>query len=706
MNQYYALIISFNPNHAALERNTQRLRQQGFNLIVVDNASKNPPNNFLSEQETILLDNNLGMAAALNIGMEEAKNRGAGWVLSLDQDTEVPENILDEFIKNVDLPDAGALCPRIIRKNENERNVTIKDEYHAIDRCPTAGFFLRVDVWEKAGKYDDWMFIDYVDYDICMKIHLLGKKIYRINSTYIVQELGKLQVNSIVYRLGISLKSKKLQNFAHVYNHSPLRNYYFVRNSLYYIRKYEKYINVKAEMNHVVKWEVKKLFLEKNRLANLKAIRNGYHDYKIKIKELERMADVNENLRLNGEEHTKGLLNQIFVQAKKMQGNDWISLFLLGISFIPGKLWKLVNPYIWVVSEYKHLARDNGYWFYKYVRENCPNQKVYYPISNDSADREKIAPLGNIVRFSSFKHYMLFWAAQKQFTSSKNGGFPSRICEDLVQWNFHRFQYVMLNHGITKGKSTVVDASKTNYDYICTCSDLDRKIIIEDNGQPEDKVLSIGFARHDNLDNSMSEDNLILVMPTWRSWVNYKRGRNNKETEAIIKKFLESQYYIKYQELINDTRLLNYLECNNLKLVFYLHDYAQLYSDYYKSPSENIVIAHSENYDIQTLLKRASLLITDYSSVCYDFSYMYKPVLYYQFDKEEFEYYQYKAGELYSYEKNGVGEVLINLDELVSRVIDYHIKGFEMPVVFKDRVKVYFTHHDKNNCKRIYDRFR
>lgn len=419
------------------------------------------------------------------------------------------------------------------------------------------------------------------------------------------------------------------------------------------------------------------------------------------------MNENKEKFRLNTEEAHKGFLSKAFAQALKMQKRDWLSLFLLGVSFMPGKIWKLFDHHLWVVSEYESLARDNGYWFYKYIRDNYPEKKVFYPISDKAADAHKIDELGkkNRIRFSSFKHYLLFWAAEKQFTSSKNAGFPSRICEDLVQWNFHRFQYVMLNHGITKGKSTVVDAEKTNFDYICTCSDLDREIIIKDNNQPENKVKAVGFARHDNLGNEIYDSKMILIMPTWRTWLNYRIAKNESELQQYVDDFLKSDYFLKYSSLLSNEELNNLAEENGYKIYFYLHDYAQFYSKYFITNRDNIVIAHSAEYDIQKLLKQAAILVTDYSSVCYDFAYMYKPVLYYQFDLKDFEYFQYKAGDRYSYEKDGVGEIFYDEKELVDALSWYSHHEFSMRKDYVHRVNQYFTHHDKNNCKRIYEAF-
>lgn len=287
MSACFAVIVSYHPNLDRLKANVSSLRSQGFEIVVVDNASDTPPTSILEPSELILLDENKGIATALNVGTREAIARGAEWVLSLDQDTEVADNLLCEYEKRFGLADAGALCPKVIRKGEAETAREDALAVEEVERCPTAGFLVNAKAWEEAGSYDDWMFIDYVDYDMCMKLRLAGYKIYRINTTHIVQELGKLYVNPFFDKLGSLLRNRRLKNFARVYNHSPLRNYYFVRNSKFYMWKYEAYLDLKAEKDHVFRWEVKKLILEPKRFQNMKAIVKGLKDCKLKIRESE-----------------------------------------------------------------------------------------------------------------------------------------------------------------------------------------------------------------------------------------------------------------------------------------------------------------------------------------------------------------------------------------------------------------------------------
>ncbi len=145
-----------------------------------------------------------------------------------------------------------------------------------------------------------------------------------------------------------------------------------------------------------------------------------------------------------------------------------------------------------------------------------------------------------------------------------------------------------------------------------------------------------------------------------------------------------------------------FLEKNDMNAVFYFHEYAQEYSKFIKPATSRIKVGKTEDYTIQELLKQSALLITDYSSVVYDFSYMYKPVLYYQFDKEDFEKYQYAPGESFSYEKEGFGDVFRDENELVAEIRRLYSRNFEMDEKFRSRVDEFFRYHDNKNCERVY----
>lgn len=282
-SKYAVVIVTFQPDIERVVHNVKALQKQGFFVVIVDNFSKNIKE--IKEKsgcdKLIELSENKGIAAALNAGMRAAVENGAEWTLSLDQDTMVADNLLEEYKKNTSLSDVGALCPAIEKRGEGIIGHPGKKP-EEVKKCPTSGFFISTDAWNRVGEYDEWMFIDYVDYDIETRLRKIGFRIYRVNTTKIIQELGKLSVNRFFYGIGKLLHVKKICNFATTYNHSPFRNYYFVRNGLYYINKHKDFLNVREERSFLIKWEIKKLLLEKHRIANLKALIRGVRDFKRK----------------------------------------------------------------------------------------------------------------------------------------------------------------------------------------------------------------------------------------------------------------------------------------------------------------------------------------------------------------------------------------------------------------------------------------
>ena len=138
-----------------------------------------------------------------------------------------------------------------------------------------------------------------------------------------------------------------------------------------------------------------------------------------------------------------------------------------------------------------------------------------------------------------------------------------------------------------------------------------------------------------------------------------------------------------------------------MKLIFYPHIELQKELDKFRSPSERVVLAGWQDYDVQTLLMRCDLLITDYSSVFFDLGYMEKPVIYYQFDKEEFLKYHYQKG-YFSYEDHGFGPVVTTEEELADAVAECAANDFRLEEKYRRRLDAFYSVRDERNCERTY----
>ena len=97
-SKYAVVIVTFQPDIERVVGNVRELRRQGFYVVIVDNFSDSIAE--IRERsdcdKLVELPENKGIAAALNAGMRAAGENGAQWNLSLDQDTMVAENLIDE----------------------------------------------------------------------------------------------------------------------------------------------------------------------------------------------------------------------------------------------------------------------------------------------------------------------------------------------------------------------------------------------------------------------------------------------------------------------------------------------------------------------------------------------------------------------------------------------------------------------------------
>ena len=250
-----------------------------------------------------------------------------------------------------------------------------------------------------------------------------------------------------------------------------------------------------------------------------------------------------------------------------------------------------------------------------------------------------------------------------------------------------------LQHGVTKDNiSKWLKKYDKNLRLILTVSDDETNSFFDEGyNYDEDVVQALGFPRFDNLKNNPK--NKILIIPTWRNYLEGNRGV-----------FMNSDYFKSLNDLINDEKLISLCEKNNYEIIFKAHpklntqisdEDNEKYVDLFNF-NEHIKVSTEESY--QELFEVGSLLITDYSSVFFDFAYLKKPVIYYQPNDD---YHHEKS--YFKYETMGFGDVINNHEDIITKLEEYINNGCEMESVYKDNVENFFKYIDKNNCQRVYD---
>ena len=381
-------------------------------------------------------------------------------------------------------------------------------------------------------------------------------------------------------------------------------------------------------------------------------------------------------------------------KIKKITFYDVIGLLKFLIVILPAliyKKWlKFKKKSVWLICEKKDMARDNGFAFYKYMRIYHPDVTCFYAIDFKSFDYSKFNGDNNIINWSSLKHYFYYLISEFNISSHKEGN-PNQTLFTLIHLHLKLLNNrVFLQHGVLYTDLEMFHKKNTYFKMFCTGAFDEYKFVKKYYGY-DNEVKYTGLARFDDLHNFEINKHQILYIPTWR------RQLDNTQ------KFLSSNYYYGINSLLNGKKLIEFLERNDLVLLFYVHTGFAKYKNLYKSSSDRIKIVSFDNSDIQKILKCSSLMITDFSSVSTDFAYMEKPIIYYQYDKDDFVVHEGNSNTYFSYEKDGFGPVVTNEDDLLQQLKKCYDSGFENEDIYNIRVHNFFKLHDMKNCERIFN---
>lgn len=358
---------------------------------------------------------------------------------------------------------------------------------------------------------------------------------------------------------------------------------------------------------------------------------------------------------------------------------------------------------LWLISDKAQRADDNGEVFFRYVnQQNNKDIKSYFVINSDCPDYQRMKQFGKTVGYLTWKHKRLLLLSDYIISAYSHVSItiPFSNSEPYRDILSHK-RYIFLQHGITYndvshdiGKQSrnifrFITSSEREYDYIAS----------PHFGYGKDEVWLTGMPRFDRLKSDPQRR--ILFMPTWRKFL--AKGFEAREDRWILTDdFEESEFFQKITQLMNNKRLLEAAKKANYELHFVPHSVYFPYIEKFRVDPQ--VIVHGNDCKYFELFNSGDLLITDYSSIVFDFAYLRKPVLYWRFDEERF----YKEhGYLHGYfdvQKDGFGEIEYELERLVDRVIEYMENDCKLKEKYRERIDKFFAYSDQNNCKRVYEK--
>jgi len=230
-----AIVVTFHPTVEHL-RNLAKIRSQVDLLVVVDNGSGEDElaaiRRAAQDLHFELVDNgeNLGIAAALNLGVMEAQKRGCRWVAMFDQDSEVTDGFIATMIAEFEMYRLERKILQIVPRYRDpetgtERPVSQFEDGGAFLTI-TSGSLFAIEAFEKCGLFQENLFIYCVDDDYSLRIRKRGFFI------------GLSRHAVLLHHSGHPTSRKLFGKTITTNNYRPEVRYYYARNKVWLLRKY------------------------------------------------------------------------------------------------------------------------------------------------------------------------------------------------------------------------------------------------------------------------------------------------------------------------------------------------------------------------------------------------------------------------------------------------------------------------------------
>jgi len=370
------------------------------------------------------------------------------------------------------------------------------------------------------------------------------------------------------------------------------------------------------------------------------------------------------------------------------------------------KLVQEKTKQIWLVMDRPDRADDNGEVFYRYaIGRQHPAISIYFIIKKESPDYKRLVSYGgDVVDYKSEQHINLRLLADYVISSEMSDGVLEEE-QEYLQDILNKTKYVFLQHGIINADFKGQDIGKyiRNYSGFIASTKMEYQYLLSEKFYyNQSEVWLTGLPRYDELYSDTRK--VITVMPTWRKELClYRYDIYSRKMKWLLKDdYKDSSYFHFYNNLMQHQGLLEAARQYGYKLCFLSHPLLQPYQNLLEPASDWNMLDQNNRY--REIFARSALLVTDYSSAAFDFSYLKKPVIYSQFDREAFwTGHTYTKG-YFDYYKDGFGEVEETLEGTVERMVEYMERDCELKKQYREQIEAFFHYWDGKNSQRVYEK--
>lgn len=367
--------------------------------------------------------------------------------------------------------------------------------------------------------------------------------------------------------------------------------------------------------------------------------------------------------------------------------------------FHRGRYWifsdKLSNPIDSAYSIAKALVNNS-----EFSKEKV---KAYYLVDGRHSLRVNLPNALKTIRYLSLRHRLISLAAEANITS-ENGYSPfapAAPYSDITAWQLR----VCSLHGLVHHDLSAL-YGRDFYNFNLMIAGVEREAEYERSGlwgyEAED-VVCTGLPRWD--DRTNAPEKKIYFSFTWRN--NLVEGVDPVTKERKYGSLLEkSEYRNRLQALLSDPSLHDIAMRLGYSLEFLPHPLLREALGFFSFPEYVHIVP--DNIPYENIYRDAFMLITDYSSIAMDMAYLGKPVVYYQFDHDDFYATQGYTESYFSWRDDGFGPVVDSQSAVVDEIVSVLNRNGHRELKYEERAKRFFPPQDKQNgaraCKAIFSK--
>ncbi|SJN45576.1 glycosyltransferase [Microbacterium esteraromaticum] len=360
----------------------------------------------------------------------------------------------------------------------------------------------------------------------------------------------------------------------------------------------------------------------------------------------------------------------------------------------------------WVFIDRDVDAGDSAEDMYWWVRDNQPEINSWFALRKGTKDWDRMSVHGaRLVDYGSPDFGALMHHASHLASSHADRFITDAVPRKHVPTNY---VFTFLQHGVIKGdisgwlntKSIQVFITSTQDEYDYVTGDSPFKF-----GPKE--VRLTGLPRFDMLlerskEVPEAERDLVLVMPTWRDYlVSGMKGASNERER--VGGFEETPYASSLGDLLRDQTLAAAMSTGGKRLIFMPHPNMRPYLQDFDVP-EHVEVRSYEDTDVREMITRAAALVTDYSSIAFNAAYLRLPVVYFQFDQEEYQVHHTERPGYFDYERDGFGPVTTTVSDTVGTISNI-LRGHPRQQYLR-RMEATFPVRDGRNRERVFEAMR